>query len=221
MLQRDYFLRMTEMLAAALAKIIFNKENKNFDEAEAELETAGKTIIGLDLKFIKILGVEDVVQLLKSSDMYAGKCFITAGLLNESGNISELKGNESESINLYSKSLSLYTEALLTNEIPEKEKYFTVVNNLISKLSGFEFQDEFYSRLADYYELSGQLSKAEDVLFDLLGENPQKYFDKAVLFYKKLQLKPDKELADGNLSREEIEDSLEEVLSLRDISDSE
>ena len=88
------------------------------------------------------------------------------------------------------------------------------------KLSGFEFQDEFYSRLVDYYELSGQLSKTEDVLFDLLGENPQKYFDKAVFFIKTSD-ETDKELADGNLSREEIEDSLEEVLSLRDISDSE
>ncbi|HMS63743.1 MAG TPA: DUF6483 family protein [Ignavibacteria bacterium] len=211
MLQRDYLMRMTEMLAAVLSKILLNKENKNYAEAEKEIESAAKTIVGLDLKMIDILSIEDIMKLLKSSELYAGRCFISAELMYEFGESKELQGNENESINLYLKSLRFYIEALLAKEIPDQEKYYSKTNNLISKLSSIEFSGILKNKLMDFYELSGQYSKAEDLIFQMMEDPDDEIKKKAVSFYKRLNLKTDEELISGNLSREEIEDSLEEI----------
>ena len=211
MLQRDYLLRMTEMLAAALSKILFNIEKKDYAKAENEIVSAAKTIIGLDLKMINILNIEDIMKLMKTSDLYAGRCIVSAELMNEYGFVIKMNGNETESINIYQKSLRLYLEALLAKEIPEPGKYFSKVNELILKLKEVEISDELNKLLIDYYELSGQYSKAEDIIFQLLENQNTEIKNKAVSFYKKLHLKSDEELIAGNLSREEINESLEEI----------
>jgi hypothetical protein len=211
MLQRDYLLRMTEMLAAALSKILFNIEKKDYAKAENEIVSAAKTIIGLDLKMINILNIEDIMKLMKTSDLYAGRCIVSAELMNEYGFVIKMNGNETESINIYQKSLRLYLEALLAKEIPEPGKYFSKVNELILKLKEVEISDELNKLLIDYYELSGQYSKAEDIIFQLLENQNTEIKNKAVSFYKKLHLKSDEDLIAGNLSREEINESLEEI----------
>ena len=211
MLQRDYLLRMTEMLTAALSKILFNIEKKDYAEAENEIVAAAKTIIGLDLKMINILNIEDIMKLMKTSDLYAGRCIVSAELMNEYGLVIKMKGNETESESVYLKSLRLYLEALLAKEIPEPEKYYSKVNELISKLKESEFSNELNNYLIDYYELSGQYSKAEDIIFQLLENQNSEIKNKAVSFYNKLNLRTDEELIAGNLSREEVNESLEEI----------
>lgn len=211
MLQRDYLMRMTEILTAVLNKILFNIEKKDYAEAENEIVTAAKTIIGLDLKMINILNIEDIMKLMKTSDLYAGRCIVSAELMNEYGRVKMMCNNETESLIIYTKSLRLYLEALLAKEIPDPEKYFSKVNELILKLKNVEISDELNTLLIDYYEYSGQYSKAEDIIFQLLENQNSEIKYKAVSFYKKLHLKTDEELIAGNLSRDEVNESLEEI----------
>ena len=213
MLQRDYLLRMTEMLTAVLAKVLFNKETKNYEEAEKEIETAAKTIVGLDLRIINILNPEDIIQLMKTSDLYAGRCLISAELLKEYADVNELNGKDNRNIIL--KSLNLYIEAILSKELPEPEKYYTKINELISFIDESELQDELNFKIIDYYEFSGQYSKAEDMIFELIENNNKDIIDRSVSFYKKLQHRTDEELESGNLSREEVNDALEEILNIK------
>lgn len=214
MLQRDYFLRMAEMLASVLAKVLFNKQNNNYEEAEKEIETAAKTIVGLDLNIINILSTDDIIKLMKTTGLYAGRCLISAELLKEYADVHELNGKASGSIKL--KSLSLYIEALLSKELPEPEKYFSKINDLIKGIPGDEVSDELSLKLIDYYEFSGQFSKAEDLIFELIEKNSSEIIDRSVSFYKKLQHRTDDELLKGNLSREEVNDALEEILNIKD-----
>lgn len=214
MLQRDYFLRMAEMLASVLAKVLFNKQNNNYEEAEKEIETAAKTIVGLDLNIINILSTDDIIKLMKTTGLYAGRCLISAELLKEYADVHELNGKTSGSIKL--KSLSLYIEALLSKELPEPEKYFSKINDLIKGIPGDEVSDELSLKLIDYYEFSGQFSKAEDLIFELIEKNSSEIIDRSVSFYKKLQHRTDDELLKGNLSREEVNDALEEILNIKD-----
>lgn len=214
MLQRDYFLRMAEMLASVLAKVLFNKQNNNYEEAEKEIETAAKTIVGLDLNIINILSTDDIIKLMKTTGLYAGRCLISAELLKEYADVHELNGKVSGSIKL--KSLSLYIEALLSKELPEPEKYFSKINDLIKGIPGDEVSDELSLKLIDYYEFSGQFSKAEDLIFELIEKNSSEIIDRSVSFYKKLQHRTDDELLKGNLSREEVNDALEEILNIKD-----
>lgn len=214
MLQRDYFLRMAEMLASVLAKVLFNRQNNNYEEAEKEIETAAKTIVGLDLNIINILSTEDIIKLMKTTGLYAGRCLISAELLKEYADVHELKGKESGSIKF--KSLSLYIESILSKELPEPEKYFSKINDLIKVIPVDIVSDELSFKLIDYYEFSGQFSQAEDLIFEMLESNNRKIIDRSVSFYKKLQLRTDDELLNGNLSREEVNDALEEILNIKD-----
>lgn len=213
MLQRDYFMKMTQKLAAVLTKILLHKETKNYEDAEKEIETAAKTIVGLDLKLISVLSAEDVITLMKSSDVYAGRCLVSAELLKEYADILSEKDKSEESINIYKKSLYLYVEAILTKELPAPEEYYPRINFFIINLSPLGFTSEFKLKLIEYFEISGQFSKAEDMIFDIADENVEGFDKKALSFYNRLQSKSDDELIKGNLSREEIRESLEEIQS--------
>ena len=214
MLQRDYLMRMTEMLTAVIAKVMFNKEIKNYEEAEKEIETAAKTIVGLDLRIINILNPQDIIQLMKTSDLYAGRCLVSAELLKEYADVHELNGKDNSSIIL--KSLNLYIEAILSKELPEPEKYYSKINELISFIAESDLQDDLNFKIIDYYEFSGQYSKAEDLIFELIENNNKDIIDRSVSFYKKLLHRTDEELESGNLSREEVNDALEEILKIKD-----
>ena len=213
MLQRDYLMKMTQMLATVLTKILFNKEKKNYIEAEKEIESAAKTIVGLDLNLIKILNVEDVLKLMKTSDVYAGRCLISAELLKEYGDILGEKERINESMDIYIKSLWLYLETILTKELPEPEIYYDRINFLIKNLTSSETETDLKQKIFQYYEFSGQYSKAEDVLFELMDSDTEGIKDKALKFYERLQLKSDEELEKGNFSLEEVEESIEEINS--------
>ena len=213
MLQRDYLMKMTQMLATVLTKVLFNKEKKNYIEAEKEIESAAKTIVGLDLNLIKILNVEDVLKLMKTSDVYAGRCLISAELLKEYGDILGEKERINESMDIYIKSLCLYLETILTKELPEPETYYDRINFLIKNLTSPETDTDLKLKIFQYYEFSGQYSKAEDVLFELMDSDTEGIKDKALKFYERLQKKSDEELGKGNFSHGEVEDSIEEILS--------
>lgn len=213
MLQRDYLMKMTQMLATVLTKVLFNKEKKNYIEAEKEIESAAKTLVGLDLNLIKILNVEDVLKLMKTSDVYAGRCLISAELLKEYGDILGEKERINESIDIYIKSLWLYLETILTKELPEPEVYYDRINFLIKNLTTPETDTDLKLKIFEYYEFSGQYSKAEDVLFELMDSDTEGIKAKALKFYERLQLKTEEELVNGNFSREEVEESIEEIKS--------
>jgi len=213
MLQRDYLMKMTQMLATVLTKVLFNKENKNYIEAEKEIESAAKTLVGLDLNLIKILNVEDVLKLMKTSDVYAGRCLISAELLKEYGDILGEKERINESIDIYIKSLWLYLETILTKELPEPEIYYDRINFLIKNLTTPETDTDLKLKIFEYYEFSGQYSKAEDVLFELMDSDTEGIKAKALKFYERLQLKTEEELVNGNFSSEEVEESIEEINS--------
>ncbi len=202
------------MLSAVLTKVIFQKEKKQYELALAEIEIAAKTMVGLDLKLINILGAEDVLSLMKVSDIYAGRCLISAELLNEYGKIFEDQGKILESRNFYLKAFMLYVESLLSNDLPEPAAYFLKTEELEKKLMGFSFSNQFKQRLFEYYDMTGKYSKAEDVLFDLIDSNVDGMRNKGIYFYKRLHDMSDEQLIKGNLSHIEVQESLEELQNL-------
>ena len=213
MIQRDYLMRMVEMLSIVLEKVLFNKEKKNYDLAEEDIETAAKTMVGLDLKLIKLLSIEDILKLIKTSDTYTGRCLVSAELLKEYADILGEKGKSQESVNIYLKSLRLYLETILTKELPEPGEYYPRINFLIKNLSSLNFPDELKLKIFEYYEFSGQYSKAEDLLFEIIESDIEGINEKAIKYYERLKMKSEEELIKGNFSHEEIEDSLEELNS--------
>ena len=112
------------------------------------------------------------------------------------------------------KSLWLYLEAILTKELPAPEDYYERVDFMIKNLALLEFPDQLKLKVFEYYEFSGRYSKAEDILFELIESDFKNIHNTGKQFYRDLSLKTDDELINGNFSREEIEDGLEEINNL-------
>lgn len=218
MLQRDYFMRMTELLVKALTKILLLKEEKKYDEAQKEIEHEGKTIIGIDIKMIDMLNMHDIMMLMRSTEDSAGRFVITAELLSQYADIYDIKSSPAKAAECRQKSLRLFSEAILTKQLPEPSVYFTRLNEMLETLeeNGIEPYPEIKERLISCYEISGEYAKAEDLIFELIEEGYPGIEESALSFYRKLLLKQDEELIKGNLSREEVIQSMEEISSKND-----
>ena len=61
-----------------------------------------------------------------------------------------------------------------------------------------------------------KLQKIKKKIFELIENNNKDIIDRSVSFYKKLLHRTDEELESGNLSREEVNDALDEILKIKD-----
>ena len=76
----------------------------------------------------------------------------------------------------------------------------------------------------EFYNLSGNYSKAEDILFNILEsgselssddeENKRKLRKRAVAFYNDLLSMDEEKLASGNFSKDEADDGLQEIMKM-------
>ncbi|MBV6479959.1 MAG: hypothetical protein HGGPFJEG_02765 [Ignavibacteria bacterium] len=220
MIQKDYFMKIAEMLSAVIARMVLKKDLKKFDEAENELEEASMSIAGMDMKLIKLFSAEDLIKLVKTSDLFAGKCIASAELLYEYGKLKEETGILAESADSYLKSFRLFIEAVLSKDLPDNAPYIKKIEELLLKINPETFSGEMYLQLLDYFALTNRFSKFEDTAFEFMNyieENDtdldlEKAFLKITNFYNKLKSLPEEELLKGNLSKTEVEESLEEIL---------
>jgi Family of unknown function (DUF6483) len=140
MIRQDYIMRMIEQLVKVLTKILFNKENNNYQEAFNNIDRAFKNILGLDYNLINSLSGKDIISLLdfsKDNSTFSVKCIVIAKLLKENGVLKELiKREETESRYDYQKALRLYLEGILRNNNQEFSfsDYYPDIKDLAKKL---------------------------------------------------------------------------------------
>lgn len=148
MLHRDYIMRMLEQLNKVLAKILFNKELKQYENAILEIQTAGEIFLGFNWKMIEQLSDDDIISLLKiGGELNVGKTIVTASLLKEEAEILELLGKEDESWRASLKAFSLFVEVLMveptddiinkTKEVLQKIEEFELPSNIQEKRTWF------------------------------------------------------------------------------------
>ncbi len=117
---------MIEQLNKVFAKVLFNKELKQYDDAILEIQKSGEKFFGANWKTIEQLSDLDIVALLKiGGELNVGKAIVIASLLKEEAEILELIGKENESWRANLKAFSLYVEILMvekTDEIMNKAK---------------------------------------------------------------------------------------------------
>jgi len=94
--------------------------------------------------------------------------------------------------------------------------YYPKINFLISLSNTLNFSPAFKQQLFEYYEMSGQYSRAEDILFEMIEDEVEGIDKKGIKFYERLQKFSDEELFKGNLSREEVDESLLEIIKTKE-----
>lgn len=211
MFERDYILRMFSMLGRALARIIFFKETKSFDAALLEIDNAGRSLLGLNTDTIERLPTEGLKSVLGSDPALLQSKLYTAGvLLKEKGEILELKDTESDSPALFLKSLRLMTEEIKGIEEVDGRKAIATIDAVIDRLKEYELPPDVKRRLVEYFGYSGRYDKSEDIIFEMVEQEPE-FLQEGITFYEKLLSKSDAELESGHLPRNEVRDALDDL----------
>ncbi|MFQ5675336.1 MAG: DUF6483 family protein [bacterium] len=104
MLQRDYIMRLIEQLSGVIARLVFAKQAKNFDEALQIARTAYDELFGLSGEMVHELDAATLAQLVNDKE----KTRALAKLLLEEGEVLVAKGHAEAGRARFKKSLLLY-----------------------------------------------------------------------------------------------------------------
>ena len=213
MIRNDYIMRMIEQLTVALANIAGLKVNHKYEEGLQRANEAFKDIFGLSAETIDSLDYKALIYLIGSNDVSGrAKCLIVAELLKERAEVYKALNKYDESLSCYLKSISIYIEMVLA----EKEliqEYANKIEDIYKKINKYQIPRDSLFLLFRFFEDTGRYAKAEDTLFEILGDHSQ---DKTVVnegisFYKRLKEKDEAELIKGNLPMDEVIEGLNKL----------
>ncbi|MCL5034707.1 MAG: DUF6483 family protein [Bacteroidetes bacterium] len=208
MLERDYILRMFQMLGQALSRIVFFKETKGYAQALVEIDKAAPAILGLSVDMIERIPVSGLRDVLGSDPaLLHSKLYAAGVLLKEKAEILELQEESDGSARLYMKSLVLFVEDLSPLKDREDDREIKSIDFAIEKLKEYELPVELKHRLVLYFEIMGRYDQAENTVFEIVDDD-RGYLKEGISFYERLLLKSDSELESGRLPRNEVEESL-------------
>ena len=211
MIERDYIMRMVSILTGALARILRLKHAREFPQALTEVDTTGRTLLGVDSSLMHLLSDEQLLELIgKDETLEIPKCYVLGVLLREEGEIIQLQGSADESTPLYAKALGLLTETYNRYGGPVQADHGRQISFLVERLKETELPVSTMVRLFRYYTLSRDYASAEDLLFRII-EQQRSFLSEGILFYERLLTSSDDDLSRGHLPRDEVEEGLAEL----------
>lgn len=212
MLKRNLTAELVGKFNEALAKIKEYREEGKNEEALILIDNTLKDLFRLGFKFFNSFSDENLIDMVKTDGtINADKCIMMAKLLEEDAEILEDLGNSDESFYIYLKSLNLFLEAFLNkDEDCDLQVFFSDIDIIIEKICDYKVPVILQNKMIDYYVKIGNYDKAENILYEILEENDfnKNLLEKGISFYEELLNKDDEDLENGNLSKEEIIESL-------------
>ncbi|HUI64694.1 MAG TPA: DUF6483 family protein [Bacteroidota bacterium] len=208
MIEQDYIMRIITTLAAFLARVLLLKQKKDFPRALLEIQTTGRTLLGIDRTMIRQLRPEEIARLLGvDPTLSAPKCYVLGVLLSEESEIRRLQGEADEAAWLDTTALSLLIDAYQKAGEGLEAKHVTLIDTLCHRIPPELLGREQLDKVFRFYEQIAQFGKAENVLYELLRIDDG-YHAEAIRFYERLLSKPDKDLEAGGLPRDELVEAL-------------
>lgn len=139
MYQKDYILRMIEMIGDLIAGILGLIRKGDFKKASEEISRIYYDVLREDSSFFRKIPEEDLTRkLLKEHNYTNGHLEILAELLNAEAELAMAKGNNKESLEFLGKSLIIFE--FIDNEQKtysfEKDKKMTEIRKRIEELKG-------------------------------------------------------------------------------------
>ena len=224
MKREDYLMRLIEAFAQQLGKMLAQVldlvDAGHYAEAHGAIDLATRELSSLSTDGIVEMSDEALLVMLQMERRtdWAERAAYLSFLLREDGRIYMQQADETAGVRRFLKALHLQLAV-----IPEKEQ--TVITEedievLLADLEEYELPGRTYAALMTHYERGNRFGKAEDILYDWLGAesvladlnmyNPVEF---GAAFYGRLLQLDDTVLKRSNLSREEVEAGLEELLS--------
>jgi hypothetical protein len=211
MIERDYFMRMITILTRMIARILLLKNKKEFPEALLDIQTTGKTLLGIDGDMARQLSPSQIMQLFGSDLTVAvPKSYVAGILFKEEADVRALMGEDEEPVRLYLRSLTLFLDVYAWAKEPIEPDHLKVIDEVVGKLGDFVLPVDLLEKLFRFREEAGEYDKAENVLYDILEVKPA-FKAQGIVFYERLLEKKDEDLEKGGLPREEVVQGLEEL----------
>lgn len=217
-MQQDYILRMIQQLSGFVTGLLQLRKSGRSTEALHQIEDAYGRFTGLSATLIHAISEDDLVQLLRArGGIDPDRAWALAELMREEALTYDELGNEAEATPRFLKSLRLYLEVL--DVIEEMPGVLNVdgLEEVAERVSDLELTASTRSRLVQYYVDTRRFDRAENiVLWNLeAARESAKAINEGVAFYDELQGLADRDLEEGGLSRDEVDQGLERLLDLQ------
>ena len=92
-----------------------------------------------------------------------------------------------------------------------KTETVSTIDQILSRLGNEDLPLDIYRLLITYHEYTGEYSKAEECLFELVENGFEKALQIGESFYSRLLKRTDQELKRGNLPLSEVNEGLQEL----------
>lgn len=211
MYQRDYIMRMVEQLTAGIAQIAGLQREQKHQDALYTVDELLSRLFRMNARLIRSLSADDLIAMMRvNGHLETEPLLAMAELLKEEGDILRNMGRPDEAYYSHLKAIELLLAIDVEGTFPEQTDLHRSISGLIERLNPFQVPPETQRTLWLYFEQRGQYAIAENWLFEWLeGAEDNECVDEAIHFYNRLLMRPDEELAAGNLPRDEVIEGLE------------
>jgi hypothetical protein len=151
MIQRDYMMRMINMMIAMLLRLVGFKNTLEYPKAILDIQTTGKTLFGMDWDLLQQFSVPQLMQLFGSDlSVAVPKVYVIAVLLREESEIRGLMLEEEASNALFIKALDLLLETYLQFNEPVEERHREFIDDLLQRIGNRTLPDDLLDKIRRY-----------------------------------------------------------------------
>jgi len=210
---------MIQQLSGFVTSLLHMRQSGRTTEAIQQIEDAYGRFTGLSATLVHAISEDDLIQLLRArGGIDPDRAWALAELMREEALAYDELGNEAEATPRFLKSLRLYLEVL--DVIEELTGLLNVdgLEEVAERVADFDLPPTTRLKLVEYYTGTVRFDRAENIVLwwvESSGESREAVED-AVAFYDDLRRKPDAELEQGGLPREEVEQGLARMLAILD-----
>ncbi len=217
MTQRDYILRIAEQVGRVLARVLYDRQQEDYQGAHEFIEDQFRQMLGMGGGFVHSAPEETLLAMLTSMGVIdTEKCWLLATLLKADGEVYEAQEDENNSYYSYLKAINLFLAVLTSDRELHRLDPVPEVEGLLYKLSNYDLPGRTKALLFHYFEQTGSFANAENTLYELLDADPddREILESGRAFYRRLLRQSDAALAAGSLTRDEVEDGLMKLMRM-------
>ena len=219
MFQKDFIKRSFSFIQATLARLRGVALEGDADVAREEITDAYSRVFGIPLSLLSLSPVSDIVDLLSTSEGEdAERILSLAELLKMDGEIYQNEGNVEEAQWRFALSLELLTASIEASNQSASEKLLNpfepVVRFSMQNLTSLDLLASLYG----LYRQAGNYGLAKDLIVAFIETDYGKRegVNEGTAFLSELLGRSDEALERGNITRQEIEEALENLNELKD-----
>jgi tetratricopeptide (TPR) repeat protein len=213
MSSEDYIIRMIRQATAVLARIIGLKNTGQYQEALQNIDQALEGLLGRNADLIRLLDDNSLYSLLMKDDaLDVEKLELIADFFREEGDILHLQGQKNAKLS-YIQSLNYYlavdNNSVTSHPVELNQKVESVLQNIGIENLGTNTLWDLYG----HFEKERDFTQAEGMLMGLaaLTDSRADALAETKCFYQRLLALSPAELTAGGLSREQIQQKLNDL----------